>query len=69
MEVRTIEGFSGHSDRAQLLNYVRRLTPKPQRIVCCHGDENKCVELASAFHKLFRIETKAPLNLETIRLR
>ncbi|MDI6642891.1 MAG: beta-CASP ribonuclease aCPSF1 [Candidatus Hodarchaeaceae archaeon] len=68
MEVKTIEGFSGHSDRAQLLNYVRRLSPKPERIVNVHGDENKCVDLASALHKLFRAETRAPLNLETLRL-
>ena len=68
MDVRTIEGFSGHSDRAQLLNYVRRIYPKPKRVICIHGDENKCVDLASALHKLFKVETKAPLNLETIRL-
>jgi hypothetical protein len=68
MEVRTVEGFSGHSDRAQLLNYVRRASPKPQRIICVHGDENKCIDLASALYKLFRVETKAPRNLETIRL-
>lgn len=69
MEVRTIEGFSGHSDRAQLLNYVRRVTPKPHRVICLHGEESKCTDLASALHKLFRVETKAPSNLEAIRLR
>lgn len=68
MEIKTIEGFSGHSDRAQLLNYVRRLSPKPERVVTIHGDENKCIDLASALHKLFRVETRAPQNLETLRL-
>ncbi len=68
MEIKTIEGFSGHSDRAQLLNYVRRLLPKPDRILSVHGDETKCMDLASALHKLFRLETRAPLNLETVRL-
>lgn len=68
MEIRTVEGFSGHSDRAQLLNYVRRVSPKPQRVICVHGDENNCIDLASALHKLFRVETRAPRNLETIRL-
>jgi len=37
-------------------------------VVCCHGDDNKCIDLASAIHKLFRVETRAPSNLETIRL-
>ncbi len=68
MEIRTVEGFSGHSDRAQLLNYVRMVSPKPQRVICVHGDENNCIDLASALHKLFRVETRAPRNLETIRL-
>ena len=69
MRVKTIKGFSGHSDRVQLLNYVRRLTPKPSRVICCHGDEDKCTSLASTLHRLFRVETRAPLNLETVRLR
>lgn len=69
MEVKTIEGFSGHSDRIQLLNYVRRMSPKPQRAVTVHGDENNCIELASALRRLFRFEARAMSNLETIRLR
>jgi KH/beta-lactamase-domain protein len=68
MSVHTVDGFSGHSDRAQLLNYVRRVNPKPERVICCHGEDTKCMDLASAIHKLFRIETRAPHNLETIRL-
>ncbi|MFH1821063.1 MAG: beta-CASP ribonuclease aCPSF1 [Methanobacteriota archaeon] len=69
MEIKTIEGFSGHSDRSQLLNYVRRLSPKPRRIISIHGEESKCVNFAGTLRKLFRAETRAPLNLETIRLR
>ncbi len=69
LEIKTVEGFSGHSDRSQLLNYVRRMAPKPDRIVSVHGDDSKCVDFAGTLHKLFRAETRAPLNLETIRLR
>ena len=69
MEIKTTEGFSGHSDRAQLLNYIRRLTPRPNRIINIHGDDRKCVDIAGTLHKLFRAETRAPLNLETLRLR
>jgi hypothetical protein len=68
MGIYTVDGFSGHSDRAQLLNYVRRINPKPERVICCHGEDTKCMDLASAIHKLFRVETRAPHNLETIRL-
>jgi len=69
MDVKTVEGFSGHSDRTQLINYVRRLSPKPTRILCLHGDDNRPSDLASALHKLFKVETRAPQNLESIRLR
>ncbi|MCS4542355.1 MAG: beta-CASP ribonuclease aCPSF1 [Euryarchaeota archaeon] len=69
MEVKTIRGFSGHSDRNQLIEYIRRLSPKPERLIICHGENQKCVEFASAIHKLFKLETKAPLNLETIRIK
>ncbi|MEM2795915.1 MAG: beta-CASP ribonuclease aCPSF1 [Candidatus Hadarchaeales archaeon] len=67
MEVKTIEGFSGHSDRDQLLNYLKRITPKPTRVICVHGEESKCLAFASTVHKLFRVETRVPMNLETIR--
>jgi hypothetical protein len=68
MEIKTIEGFSGHSDRIQLLNYIKRLAPKPERVINVHGEESKCLGLASTIHKLFGMETRAPMNLETIRL-
>jgi hypothetical protein len=68
MSIHTVDGFSGHSDRAQLLNYVRRINPKPERVICCHGEDTKCMDLASTIHKLFRVETRAPHNLETLRL-
>ena len=67
MRVETVDGFSGHSDRKQLLNYVKFLNPKPSKIVTVHGDEMKCVELASAIYKTYKIETRAPLNMETVR--
>jgi hypothetical protein len=68
MEVETVDGFSGHSDRRQLTEYVRRMSPRPKTILTTHGDGDKCIELAGYLHRKYRIETMAPLNLETIRL-
>jgi len=68
MEVVTVDGFSGHSDRGQLIEYVRRMKPQPSKVICVHGEGSKCIELASAIHKKFGIDTRAPMNLETIRL-
>lgn len=69
MNVVTVDGFSGHSDRKQLMKYISSLDPKPDRIVIGHGEDRKCTDLASTIYKKFNIETKAPQNLETIRLK
>jgi hypothetical protein len=68
MNVENVDGFSGHSDRRQLINYIATLEPKPERIIIGHGDDHKCTDLASAIYKKFNIETRAPMNLETIRM-
>jgi uncharacterized protein len=68
LEVATIEGFSGHSDRVQLMNYVATLDPRPQRILLNHGEESKAVDLSTSLHKRFNLESRAPYNLEAIRL-
>ena len=69
MEVRTIEGLSGHSDRNQLLSYMHRLGSRPERIIVNHGEQHKTMDMARDLHKIFRAETLAPKNLEAIRLR
>ncbi|ADB57508.1 beta-CASP ribonuclease aCPSF1 [Archaeoglobus profundus] len=67
MRVETVDGFSGHSDRRQLMNYVKALSDKPEKIITVHGEESKCIDLASSIYKTYKIETRAPMNLETIR--
>jgi KH/beta-lactamase-domain protein len=68
LEVTTVDGFSGHSDRQQLMEYMRRIYPKPGRVLTNHGDEGNCLDLASSIYKKYRIPTMAPMNLETVRL-
>ena len=67
LNVETVDGFSGHSDRQHLIEYVKRLNPRPEKIVTSHGEENKCTDLASTIYKKFKIETRSPMNLETVR--
>ena len=69
LEVVTVEGLSGHSDYRELVDYISSLASKPKKIMVNHGDPLRCVSLARSLHKIFRIETLAPKNLETIRLR
>jgi hypothetical protein len=68
MEMVNCEGFSGHSDRVQLVNYVATLDPRPQRILINHGEESRALDLAASLHKRFGMETRVPYNLETVRV-
>lgn len=68
MEVKTIHGLSAHSDKRQIMSYVGKLPNRPGKIICVHGDEDTTLQLASSLHKVYKVETLAPQNLETIRL-
>ncbi|MHC1598270.1 MAG: beta-CASP ribonuclease aCPSF1 [Candidatus Methanofastidiosia archaeon] len=68
MGIHTIEGFSGHSDRNQLLKFVRKVNNGTEKVFTNHGESSKCIDLASAVYKNFRIETRSPLNMETFRV-
>ncbi|VVB66056.1 Ribonuclease J [Candidatus Gugararchaeum adminiculabundum] len=68
LRVETVEGFSGHSDRLQLVSFAKHLSPKPERIFTCHGDETKCDDLSRALSRYLNLESRAPMNLDAIRL-
>jgi len=69
MNIETIHGLTGHSGRNQLINFVRHLASRPERIIIDHGESRKCTELARDLHKICRCETMAPKNMETVRLK
>lgn len=69
MEIHTIDGFSGHADRRELMSYVARVKPRPERVITVHGEPQKCLDLASSIHKKFGLSTRAPNNLDAIRLK
>ncbi len=69
MEVYTIEGFTGHSGRKQLMSFIYKLNPKPRKVIINHGENSRCLDLASSIHKMYRIESIAPKNLESVRLK
>ncbi len=69
LEIVTIAGLTGHSGRNQLTSYIYNLDPKPKRVILNHGESSKCLDLASSLHKLYKIETNAPRNLESLRVK
>jgi len=67
MDVETVDGFSGHADRQGLENFVRTMNPRPEKVLCVHGDERSVQDLSSALYHEFNMRTFAPRNLETFR--
>ena len=68
LRVESIEGFSGHSDRRQLINYLTHLQPKPERVVVCHGERAKCLGMANFLQRRCELQAFAPSVMETFRL-
>ncbi len=68
LRVESIEGFSGHSDRRQIFNYITHLRPKPERVVVCHGERAKCLSMANFIERRCEISSFAPALMETFRL-
>jgi len=67
MGVETVDGFSGHADRQGLENFVRTMNPRPEKVLCVHGDESSVQDLSSSLYHDYNMRTFAPKNLETFR--
>lgn len=62
-----IDGFSGHSDFSQILNFVSRI--KPKRVLVNHGERTKSENTASTIYNKLGIRSSVPDNREILRLR
>jgi len=74
MQVYAIEGFSGHSDRRQLLDYLRHVEPKPSTIFLVHGEKSVIQSFANDITRLRpkiylgNAEVKVPSILDSYTL-
>ncbi|MFC1686238.1 beta-CASP ribonuclease aCPSF1 [Nanoarchaeota archaeon] len=69
IEVFSADGLSGHSGRGQLMSFVNNVMPRPRKVIVIHGEQSRCLDLASSLYRTFKVETAVPKNLETIRLK
>ncbi|MEM3373042.1 MAG: beta-CASP ribonuclease aCPSF1 [Candidatus Anstonellales archaeon] len=69
LEIKSIEGFSGHSDRIQMIQYLKKMRNKISKIFTVHGEANKTIEFAQTLGRIFKGVGYAPLSLETVRLK
>ncbi len=68
MQISTVDGFSGHADKRQLLGYIKKINPKPKKIFVVHGEKEKCINFAYAINKFFGIDAVAPQNFDGLRI-
>jgi metallo-beta-lactamase family protein len=67
--VETINGFSAHADRKDLLNYVRRLEPgRLQQVFVVHGEEAASLSLADGLEELGVDQVIVPREGEAFEL-
>ena len=66
-DVESVSGFSGHADRNGLEKFVETMHPRPEEILCVHGDESSTDQLSSGLYQKFDVRTYAPKNMETFR--
>jgi KH/beta-lactamase-domain protein len=66
-QTQKIDGFSGHSDFNQILNFVSRIRPK--RVLVNHGEKSKSENVASTIYSRLKIRSSVPDNREIVRLR
>ncbi len=69
LRVESVEGFSGHSDRNQLIGFLKRVSPRPSRVIMCHGERRKTDMFAHQVSRILKLRTVAPDISETLRLR
>lgn len=69
MDIKSVDGFSGHSDRRQLLRFVNNISPRPKQVIIVHGEESKCVGMADAVRRFFRVEALAPRVGDRLRIK
>ncbi|MEN2999524.1 MAG: beta-CASP ribonuclease aCPSF1 [Acidilobaceae archaeon] len=75
MEVTSVEGFTGHATRSELLSFVRHLRPKPRTVILNHGEPSALLSLGRSIKESWQRmgfeappEIMMPENAESIRL-
>lgn len=58
--IHSIEGFSGHADQTELLDWVGNFRKKPTRIFLVHGEENSTKTLSKLIEEKYKIKTIIP---------
>ncbi|PKG37510.1 MBL fold metallo-hydrolase [Psychromonas sp. Urea-02u-13] len=51
-KIHTISGYSAHADQSNLVNFIKRIRHKPEKVIIVHGDEDAKQALAKKIESL-----------------
>jgi len=69
LDIVSLKGFSGHSDRKELERSVSMFKDKLEKLILCHGEPEKIESLSKKFSRQKSFKVYTPNNLEGVRLR
>lgn len=58
--VEVLQGFSGHADRDDLLEWVGAMSGKPKHMFLVHGEEQASFALRDTLHQQFGLSVTVP---------
>ena len=59
-DIATIEGFSAHADREELLQWFENLEGPPTKTFVVHGEEEACLALGDTLRERYGVEVEVP---------
>jgi len=67
-QVEVLNGFSGHADRDELLEWVGAIQRKPQRVFLVHGEEKPAFALAASLKERFGLTVDVPELKQSVEI-
>lgn len=67
-QIVTIDGFSAHADRTELLRWLRKFRTKPKKVFLVHGEEDVLPQFAAQIEQELNLTTYIPQYKETVEL-
>jgi len=68
-QIKSIQGFSAHADRRELLEHIRRMEKKPSKTFVVHGEAGQSLTFAANLRNTLGIWARVPEYKQEYRLR
>lgn len=63
-EIVSLQGFSGHADKGELLNWINSFVKKPKHVFVVHGEDTVCEEFTTCLKDEYGYNASAPYTGE-----